>query len=132
MVYGARELTSKVAILGVLSALCMGSVAALAGAGQPKADSEISYRNLVKGSLYIHKGKVRSESPKCVKGRTVELYGEGFDEKPFEREPTDADGRYKFKMKQDSIAGDYYTRVTRKVKQSVICKAAESKHKPLS
>jgi hypothetical protein len=131
MVYGARALISKFAILGLLAVLSLGGVATIAGAGQPKAESTISYRNVIKGSLYIHKGKVGSESPKCVKRRTVELWGEGFD-KPFDRVLTDADGRYKFKMKQDSIVGNYYTRVTRKVKQSVICKAAESKHKPLS
>ena len=119
------RLTALTAVL--LFALASGA----AEAGKPKAKSEISYRNSLKTSTYIHKGKVRSDSPKCVKGRTVELYGEGF-EKPFERMPSDADGRYKFTMKQDSIVGDYYTRVTRKVKPSVICKAAESKHKPLA
>ncbi|MDQ2675662.1 MAG: hypothetical protein M3Y34_02545 [Actinomycetota bacterium] len=114
-----------------LAALAFILAAVPAGAGVPKAESEISYRNYLQTSTFIHKGKVRSESAKCVKKRTVELYGEGF-EKPFERQLTNAKGRYKFIMKQDSIAGDYYTRVTRKVKASVVCKAAESKHKPLA
>jgi hypothetical protein len=110
--------------LGVLA------VAATVHAGQPTLESRISYSNSVSGDMFLHQGQVRSSALACERGRRVDLFGEGFEE-PFDSTRTDPNGRYLFSMKQDGIASDYYTRVRRAEKPAAICKAAESKHKPL-
>ena len=116
----------------VLTALAvLATFASTAAAGKPKVESEITYRNGVEDFMFIHEGKVKSALQACVKGRTVKLYAE---EQPgsFGSDTTNRDGEYRIELPGDGIVTDYYTKVTKEQTQNVICKAAESKHKPLT
>jgi hypothetical protein len=100
-------------------------------AGNPKIDSKITYRNFVEPPMFIHEGEVKSELKKCERDRTVRLFGEGI-KGSFGTDQTNADGEYRIEMEQDGIPSDYYTRVGKKEKAGVVCKADESPHKPLN
>ena len=115
----------------VLSALAvLATFASPAVAGKPKVESEITYRNGVEDLAFVHEGKVKSALQSCVKGRTVKLYSEK-DPGSFALDTTNRDGKYRIELPGDGIASDYYTKVTKEETQNAICKAAESKHKPL-
>lgn len=101
-----------------------------AGGQEPKEPSRITYTNKIGDSGFIHRGRVYSGVRTCRVGRTVQLWGEGYGE-PFATTETNGRARYRFVQAQDSIAVDYYTVVVRKEKPRVICRGAESKHKPL-
>ena len=109
-----------------LMALC-GS----AGAAKPKAKSEISYANEFGPEEFIHKGRVRSESEKCVRNRIVTLYNEQNPSQPIGTDKTNRKGRYRIVLGQDSLAGDYFTRAARKPKPRIVCKRARSESEGL-
>ncbi len=104
--------------------------APLAIAGTEKVDSKITYKNSFEDLTFVHEGEVKSELKKCERDREVRLYGEGSD-LAIAHDQTNRDGEYKIALKADGIDGQYYTRVIKEAKGSVVCKADESPHRPV-
>ena len=117
-----------VAACAVAGLIALGGAA---GAAKPKAKSEISYANEFAPGEFIHKGRVRSESKKCVRNRTVILYNEQNPSQPIGTDKTNRKGRYRIVLGSDSLAGPYFTRVSRKPKPRIVCKRARSESKGL-
>lgn len=92
------------------AALLTGLVAASAGAHDQGYDSRVTIRAPAPG---VYKGRVLSDTPKCIESRTVKVYSDtGY---LLDKDETDSEGRWQI---APLIGKNYYAKVTREVRGS--------------
>lgn len=100
-------------------------------AGKPKTRSTITLQGSIDGSEYVYTGEVRSPKAVCERGRTVQLRNTGSPGSVQGADTTGADGTYEIRQGIDGLAGDYFTKVTRKTTPHRVCKPAVAPTIPL-
>lgn len=109
--------------LGLLAALVTGTSLALAN---PSFETKLTIGLEQDGTRYIWSGKAKSNEGGCEKGRLVRLYNESVTG-PLDSDATNGDGEWRIVLGSDSLNGDYYAKVKRRVTPEFVCKADRSR-----
>ena len=117
----------------LVAAVALGALLATAGARKPRFESTISIHTRFDAGAstpFVYSGRVRSDKGGCIRHRTVVLKNEEFQLGDSYTDSTNAEGRWRIALQGDTLGGDYYAKVKRRVKQRYICKGARSESVP--